>query len=88
MNSSTAQFTLGYLRSVQEEVDPLIQNNMYEHLTELYQDICDIGWPQAKGAQLVILSKMEDGLLDWTDLAKLEKIRKTYIRATPSTTVN
>ena len=76
-----SQFTLGYLRALQEETDTLTRANMLEHLTELYQDICDIGWQQAKGAQFVIYSKMEDGILTWADLDKLEKIRKTYIRA-------
>ena len=79
-----SQFVLGFLRSVQEEVNPYIRSNMVEYLTELFQNVCDFGWPAAKGAHLVVMSKMEDGLVTWADLKKVNKIRKTYVRTSGS----
>ena len=58
-----AQFVLGYLRSVQEEETPFLRSNMVEYLTELFQNVCDFGWQAAKGAHLVVMTKMEDVLV-------------------------
>ena len=83
-----AQFTLGFLRSVQEEGNPFIRSNMVEYMTELFQNVCDFGWQAAKGAHLVVMTKMEEGLVTWSDLKKVNKIRKTYVRATGSNSSN
>ena len=55
---------------------------MVEYLTELFQNVCDFGWQSAKRAHLVVMTKMEEGLASWADLKKINKIRKTYVRAT------
>ena len=83
-----SQFVLGFLRSVQEETDPFIRCNMIEYLTELFQNVCDFGWQAAKGAHLVVMTKMEEGLVAWADLKKVNKIRKTYVRATGGQNTN
>ena len=83
-----SQFVLGFLRSVQEETDPYIRCNMIEYLTELFQNVCDCGWQATKGAHLVVMTKMEEGLVAWTDLKKVNKIRKTYVRATENQGAN
>ena len=75
-----AQFVLGYLRSVQEEENPFIRANMVDYLTELFQNTCDFGWQAAEGAHLVVMTKMEEGLVTWSDLKKVNKVRKTYVR--------
>ena len=81
-----AQFVLGFLRSVQEEQDPYLRSNMVEYLTKLYQNACDHSWQVAKGAHLVVMTKMEEGLVTWGDLKKVNKVRKTYVKA--SNTLN
>ena len=58
-----SQFVLGFLCSVQEEVNPYIRSNMVDYLTELFQNVCDFGWQAAKGTHLVVMTKMEDGLV-------------------------
>ena len=77
-----AQFVLGFLRSFLEEQDGVIKGNMVEYLTELFQNVCDHSWQAAKGAHLVVMTKMEEGLIAWNDLKKVNKVRKTYVRAT------
>ena len=74
-----SHFVLGFLRSVQEETNTLIRRNMVKYLTELFQDVCDMGWVSAKGAYLVVMSKMEEGLVTWQHLKKVNKIMKTYV---------
>ena len=81
-----AQFVLGYLRSVQEEDNPFIRANMVDYLTELFQNTCDFGWQAAKGAHLVVMTKMEEGLVSWADLKKVNKVRKTYVRSAGGST--
>ena len=76
-----AQFVLGYLRSVQKEENPFIRANMVDYLTELFQNTCDFGWQAAKGAHLVVMTKMEESLINWSDLKKVNKVRKTYVRS-------
>ena len=51
---------------------------MIECLTDLFQDVCDMGWQSAKGAHLSVMSKMEDGLVTWADLKKISKIICTF----------
>ena len=65
-----SQFVLGFLRSVQEENNTVIRINMVEYLTDLFQDVCNMGWLSAKGAHLLVMSKMEDGLVTWGGLEK------------------
>ena len=76
-----SQFVLGYLRAVQEEPSTPLRSNMIEYLTDLFQDVCDMGWQSAIGAHLVVMSKVEDGMVTWSDLKKVNKIRKTYVRS-------
>ena len=76
-----AQFVLGFLRSVQEEQDPYLRSNMVEYLTELFQNACDHSWQAAKGDHLVVMTKMEEGLITWGDLKEVNKVRKTYVKA-------
>ena len=76
-----AQFILGFLRLVQEESDMYVRSNMIEYLTELFQNVCDHSWQAAKGAHLVVMTKMEEGLITWNDLKKVNKVRKTYVNS-------
>ena len=85
MNSlHLAQSVLGFLQSVQEETDMYISANMVEYLTELFQNMCDHCWSAAKGAHLVMLTGMEDGLITWSDLKRVNIVCKTYISGSSS----
>ena len=75
------QWILGFLRIAQEESNPEFRTHMYEYLTELMQDAADNTWAAAKGAHAVLMHRMQDGVLDWGDIKKIQKIRKTYARA-------
>ena len=57
--------------------DPGIREHMADYVTELLQD-CDYDWKSAKGAHSVLLNRMHDGVLDWSNIREVRKIRKRY----------
>ena len=75
------QWLLGFLRIAEQERDQVKKQNMYAYLTELMQDAADNSWAAAKGAHAVLMYRMQDGVLDWRDLEKIQKIRQTYARS-------
>ena len=75
------QWLLGFLRIAEEERDQVKKQNMYAYLTELMQDTADNSWAAAKGAHAVLMYRIQDGVLDWRDLEKIQKIRQTYARS-------
>ena len=77
-----SQWLLGFLRIRQGEQDPQVKENMIEYLTELAQDACDYSWDAAKGAHSVLLHRMGDGVLTWSNLKDIQKIRKRYAQTT------
>ena len=72
------QWLLAFLRIREEEKDPLIKEHMIQYLTELTQDACDFFWEATKGAHSVLLHRMADGVVDWTNIAEIQKIRQRY----------
>ena len=56
------QWLLGFLRIAEEEVDQIRKQNMYSCLTELLQDVADNSWEAAKGAHMVLMYRMQDGV--------------------------
>ena len=65
---------LGFLCIAQRESNPEFRANMYKYLTELMQDAADNTWAAAKGAHAVLMHRMQDGVLDWGDNKKIQKI--------------
>ena len=59
---------------------------MIAYLCELMQDACDFTWDSAKGAHAVLLHRMADGVVDWTQLKEIHKIRKWYAQTNSTTT--
>ena len=84
---SITQWLLSFLRIRQEEQDPLIRENMIEYLTELAQDACDYSCEAAKGARLVLLRRMGDGVVHWSNIKDVQKIRTRYAQITSASSV-
>ena len=51
---------------------------MLEYLTGIMEDAQDIGWASAKGADAVILCKMEEGKVKWLMSDKLDRLRPAH----------
>ena len=84
---SITQWLLGFLRIRQEEQDPLIRENMIEYLTELAQDACDYSWEVDNGAHSVVLHRMGDGVVHWSNIKDVQKIRTRYAQITSASSV-
>ena len=84
---NTCQWLLGFLRIRQEETDPNIKENMIDYLTELMQDACDYTWDSAKGAHSVLLHRMADGVLTWSQIKEVHRIRKRYAQTVSTTNI-
>ena len=75
---SMGQWVSGFATIIKDEKDPKIKQNMLEYLSEIMEDSHDFGWGAAKGAHAVLLCKMEEGRLDWSDSTKIDRVRHAY----------
>ena len=73
------QFVYGYLKIVELEKSALVRAHMIDYLTKFFQNVCDYGWTQVKGAHQVVLTSMEDGILTWENLKQCNKLRKSHL---------
>ena len=48
---------------------------MLEYLTEIMEDANDFGWQSAKASHAMLLCRMEDGKVDWSETQKIDRIR-------------
>ena len=72
------QWFLGFLRIREEEKNLLIKEYIIQCLTKFTQDACDLSWEAAKGAYSVLPQRMADGVVDWSSIAEIHKIRQRY----------
>ena len=55
-----------------------IKNSMLEYLTEIMEDANDFGWQSANASHAVLLCRMEDGKVDWSETQKIDRIRRAH----------
>ena len=85
---SIGQWVSGFSTIIRDEKDPKIKQNMLEYLSEIMEDCHDFGWNAAKGAHAVLLCKMEEGRLDWSETSKIDRIRRAYAHKVQSQNSN
>ena len=83
----SSQWLLGFLRIRQEEQDPTVRENMIDYLTELTQDACDFTWEAAIGARAVLMHRMNNGVISWSNLTEIHKLRARYAQTTASQSI-
>ena len=49
---------------------------MIQYLTELTQDVCDFSWEGAKGTHSVLLHRMANGVVNWSNIAEIHNIKQ------------
>lgn len=72
------QFTVGFLKSVQLEKSQSTRDAMIDYFLKLAQDACDVNWPVARGANAVIYSTLEQGRVEWDQVAEIDRLRMLY----------
>ena len=75
---SWCQWMAGFVTIVREESDLDTKNAMLEYLADLMEDAHDFSWASAKGSYAVLLCKMEEGKLQWSDTLKIDRIRRAH----------
>ena len=72
------QWVAGFATIAREEQNLEIKNSMLEYLTEIMEDANDFGWQLAKASHAVLLCRMEDGKVDWSETHKIDRIRRAH----------
>ena len=67
----------GFFSSIREEKDIKIKNVMLDY-TDIMEDAQDFGWQSAKGAQALILCRMEEGKVNWLMSDKLDRLKRAH----------
>ena len=75
------QFALGFVKNVNDTIDPLTRRFMMAELYEILKLIEATSWSVAKGAYIVVMHAIEDGELMWQDRLALMQYRMTHTHA-------
>ena len=73
-NLSMSQWVSGFGAIIREESNVETKNQMLEYLSDLMDDSHDFGWQSAKAAHAVLLCKMEDNKVEWSETAKIDRV--------------
>ena len=76
---SHAEFSLGLLHMVNSELTQNIKDNKMSFITQLHEDIVDIGFPPVHEYTGIILSKIEENILSWNDYRAIDRLREKLI---------
>ena len=75
------QWVVGFTTIAREEKHLEIKNSMLEYLTEIMEDDNDFGWQSAKASHAVLLCRMEDGKIDWSETQTIDRIRRAHAQS-------
>ena len=74
------QWVAGFATIAREEQNLEIKNSMLEYLTEIMEDANDFGWQSAKAPHAVLLCRIEDGKVGWSETQKIDRIRRVHVQ--------
>ena len=76
---SPIQWMVGFCRSIKEESDSKIRENMLDYCINLLEDATDFSWSSAKASHAVLLCRMEQGEIgSWSDTEKIDRVRRAH----------
>ena len=78
---SQIQFIMGFLKNINDTIDPLVRRFMLAELYELVQLMEATSWPVVKGAFIGIMHDIESGEISWTDRQSLMQRRMNHTHA-------
>ena len=71
-----------------EESNVDTKNTMLDYLSEIMEDANDFSWQSAKASHAVLLCRMEEGKVNWSETTKIDRIRRAHAQRLPSQTSN
>ena len=60
---------------------------MLDYLSVLMDDANDFSWQSAKASHAVLLCRMEEGKVEWSETSKIDRIRHPHAQRLPSQSV-
>ena len=74
---NVTQWVAGFGRTMRDESDPIMTQNMLEYLIALMNDANDFSWTSAKASHAVLLCRMEQGEIKYfSDTASIDRVRR------------
>ena len=61
---------------------------MIDYLTELIQDACDFTWEAEKRAYAVLMHRMNESVISWSNRPEIHKLRARYAETTASQSIS
>ena len=56
---------------------------MLDYLSEIMEDANDFSWQSAKASHAVLLCRMEEGKVEWSETTKIDRIRRAHAQRLP-----
>ena len=82
-NLSWCQWVSGFAMIAREENNIQTKNVMLDYLSEIMEDANDFSWQSAKASHAVLLCRMEEGKVDWSETTKIDRIRRAHAQRAP-----
>ena len=86
-NLSWCQWVSGFAIIAREESNVETKNAMLEYLSEIMEDANDFSWQSAKASHAVLLCRMKEGKVEWSETTKIDRIRRAHAQRLPSQNV-
>ena len=83
-NLSWCQWVSGFAMIAREESNVDTKNAMLDYLSEIMEDANDFSWQSAKASHVVLLCRMEEGIVEWSETTKIDRIRHAHAQRLPS----
>ena len=75
------QFALGFVKNINDTIDPLTRWFMMAELYEMLKLIEATSWPVAKGAYIAVMHAIKDGKITWQDRPALMQYHMTHTQS-------
>ena len=82
-NLSWCQWVSGFAMIAREESNVDTKNSMLDYLSEIMEDANDFSWQSAKASHAVLLCRMEEGKVEWSETTKIDRIRRAHAQRLP-----
>ena len=82
-NLSWCQWVSGFAMIAREEGNVDTKNAMLDYLSEIMEDTNDFSWQSAKASHAVLLCRMEEGKVEWSETTKIDRIRRAHVQRLP-----
>ena len=86
-NLSWCQWVSGFAIIAREESNVDTRNAMLDYLSEIMEDANDFSWQSSKASHAVLLCRMEEGKVEWSETTKIGIIRRAHAQRLPSQNV-